>query len=381
MDALILSCSTGGGHNAAANAVREAMERLGHHATVMDLYRLAGHDLDRKVGNSYVKIAQRTPRLFGVIYKLGDEVRKIPGHSPVYAINKPMRKKVQAFLETHRYDVVLMTHPFPGEILAYAKKKGVPVPPRIYIATDYVCTPFTEETGCEAYITPAQVLNRDFIRRGIPEERLFPAGIPVRQAFSQAISREEAIAALGLDPGKRYLLLSGGSIGGGLIQRTMAVLSSYMEAHPDSHLIVICGNNRRLLETAQALYGEDPHVTLLGTTDRMALYMKSSDAFLSKPGGLSSTEAAVSGTPLIHISPIPGCENMNMSFFQSHGMSLAAGDQLDRLPKMLDSLRDPAVVSRMQTNQRAYTNPHAAEDICHLAERMAGAADDPSAGV
>jgi hypothetical protein len=55
-------------------------------------------------------------------------------------------------------------------------------------------------------------------------------------------------------------------------------------------------------------------------------------------------------------------------------MSLAAGDQMDRLPALLDSLRDPAIVSQMKASQRAYTTPHAAEDICHLAERMAVAA-------
>ena len=65
-------------------------------------------------------------------------------------------------------------------------------------------------------------------------------------------------------------------------------------------------------------------------------------------------------------------------------MTVCVGGKAVKLTALHDSgnsLRDPAVVSRMQANQRAYTNPHAAEDICHLAERMAGVADDPSAGV
>ena len=63
MDALILSCSTGGGHNAAAAAIKEALTLRGHHAVMLDPYELAGKNLDRKVGNTYIKIAQRTPRL------------------------------------------------------------------------------------------------------------------------------------------------------------------------------------------------------------------------------------------------------------------------------------------------------------------------------
>ena len=42
MDALILSCSTGGGHNAAGFAVKEELERRGHQVTMLDPYTLAG---------------------------------------------------------------------------------------------------------------------------------------------------------------------------------------------------------------------------------------------------------------------------------------------------------------------------------------------------
>ena len=35
MDALILTCGTGGGHNSAAKAVKEEMERRGHHVHLM----------------------------------------------------------------------------------------------------------------------------------------------------------------------------------------------------------------------------------------------------------------------------------------------------------------------------------------------------------
>ena len=49
MEALILSCSTGGGHNTAAQAVFEALTERGHHAVRMDPYTLVSEELaDRK---------------------------------------------------------------------------------------------------------------------------------------------------------------------------------------------------------------------------------------------------------------------------------------------------------------------------------------------
>ena len=39
MEALILSCGTGGGHNSAALAIKEEMEQRGHRVTMMNPYR------------------------------------------------------------------------------------------------------------------------------------------------------------------------------------------------------------------------------------------------------------------------------------------------------------------------------------------------------
>ena len=58
MDALILSCSTGGGHNAAAEAMAEELKRRGHHVDLLDPYTLTGKNRDRLVGNAYVKCVQ-----------------------------------------------------------------------------------------------------------------------------------------------------------------------------------------------------------------------------------------------------------------------------------------------------------------------------------
>ena len=89
---------------------------------------------------------------------------------------------------------------------------------------------------------------------------------------------------------------------------------------------------------------------------------------LSKPGGLSSTEAAVSGIPLIHISPIPGCENKNMEFFRQCGMCLAVGNRVEELPAALEKLQELA--PQMRANQKKYINAAAAEDICKFAESI-----------
>ena len=63
MEALILSCGTGGGHNAAGAAVCEALTRRGHHAWMLNPFTLKSEKLAGRIDNTYIKIAQRAPRL------------------------------------------------------------------------------------------------------------------------------------------------------------------------------------------------------------------------------------------------------------------------------------------------------------------------------
>ena len=66
--------------------------------------------------------------------------------------------------------------------------------------------------------------------------------------------------------------------------------------------------------------------------------------------------AHAAGVPLIHISPIPGCENRNMKFFEEHGMSIAVGGNEEKLISALERLKDDGFVREMKENQKKYIN-------------------------
>lgn len=66
MKILILSCSTGGGHNSAGKAVKEQLEYEGHEAIMLDPFSLSGEQVPGLVGGTYINIASHLPRLFGL---------------------------------------------------------------------------------------------------------------------------------------------------------------------------------------------------------------------------------------------------------------------------------------------------------------------------
>ena len=368
MEALILSCGTGGGHNAAAEAIVQELTRRGHSARMLDPYSLLDDRTAARVGNAYIRLVQWSPRMFGVAYQLGMAVRRIPGQSPVYWFQRRLARGMERYLREHPVDVIVMPHLFPAEAVTWLRRHGAACPPSVFVATDYTCIPFTEETDCDAYVIPAAELAGEFRGWGIPAEKLHPLGIPVRQQFRDAADRDAERRKLGLDPARQYLLLSGGSIGCGSLAQVVAQLRR--ELKPEQTMIVICGNHQRLFQRLSRLYSGDAQVQLLQSTPHMASYMRACDVFFTKPGGLSSTEAAVMEVPLVHLAPIPGCETHNEKVFASHGMSLSAGTHPRRLRAGVRLISDSAAVSAMRQSQHRVIPHHAAEEICSLLERM-----------
>lgn len=365
MEALILSCGTGGGHNAAGAAIMEELQRRGHQVQMCNPYTLRSTRLSQRIDHTYIGLVQRAPWAFGFVYCIGNLYRRLPFRSPVYFANRAMGDTLAEYFAAHHVDLVIMPHLFPAEILTNMKAHGHAVPKMMFVATDYVCTPFTEETDCDAYVIPSAALACDFVRRGIPQDKLHPLGIPSKAQFHTSLPRSGAKRQLGLDEKRKYILVIGGSMGAGsLVQIARRLLSAPPE---NAGIIVICGSNQKLYRRLQKKFGAQ--LILVQQTDQMAAYMKACDWVLSKPGGLSSTEAAVAQTALLHITPIPGCETRNMRYFAENGLSIPIRHRRQLLPA-LQALSTPEAQTRMKKRQREVINAHAAADICDLAEQM-----------
>ena len=398
MEVLILSCGTGGGHNSAGTAVAEEVTRRGHHAVMLNPYTLHSDRTADWINRLYLFLAQKAPGVFGAVYGLGELYRRLPFRSPVYFANRAMAPMMREYLEKNRFDVIITPHLFPAEILTNMKHEGLCTPAVIFVATDYICIPFTEETDCDAYVIPSAELAEVFAGYGLPRRRLYPLGIPVQSCFRQngiraeeraeiragertqkqmevctgerAEERMEARKRLGLLPDRKYILVAGGSMGGGSIRRAVQILMKETAARKDTELIVVCGHNRRLYEELSAQGQKRSGVRVVGFIRDMADYMKAADVFVTKPGGLSSTEAASCGVPLVHVAAIPGCETYNARYFSSHGMSRACRTSKNGLRAVFDLLDDEQLRSEMIRRQQEQIHPDAAVQICGLAESL-----------
>ena len=171
----------------------------------------------------------------------------------------------------------------------------------------------------------------------------------------------EARERLHLPQEGKIALIMTGSMGYGNIE---ALISQLLELCGSSDSIVVLGGNNEALKSGlrEKFYGLP--VLILDYTNRVDEYMDACDLLFTKPGGLTSTEAAAKRIPLVHTAPIPGCENKNAEFFVSHGLSITGEDAKELARRAYALCGDDAALARMQAAQEREINRFAADAIC-----------------
>lgn len=361
MKVLILSCDTGQGHNSAGSAVREELERRGIPHEMRDALGFAKGRSSQLISGAYIGIAKKTPSLFGGIYRLGGIVSSSKRKSPVYFANARYAGALKTYIEENGFSAVVMPHLFPAETVTWLKRHGGLNASCYAVATDYTCIPFWEETELEGYFVPHRDLIPEFVKRGIPREKLLPVGIPVSRRFSEPGQREQARKKLGLPEKAPVFLVMTGSMGFGDI--SALTLDLLLECPGDARILILTGNNAPLKERIDRDFSREPRVRTIPFTEEVPLYMDACDVLLSKPGGLTSTEAAVRNVPLVHTRPIPGCETKNARFFASRGLSLSVGNSQEAAKAAAGLAGQESLREAMRRRQREEIPENAAQAI------------------
>jgi len=102
---------------------------------------------------------------------------------------------------------------------------------------------------------------------------------------------------------------------------------------------------------------------VLGFATNMHELMAVSDLVISKPGGLTSSEALAIGKPLFILNPIPGQEAANSDFLLEHGAA-AKVNRVEDLPYRVEQLLKSKKLAEMAKAAKALGKPAAADMVC-----------------
>ena len=218
----------------------------------------------------------------------------------------------------------------------------------------------------------------DGMERFFPADKIMKTGNPVRQALLDTkLTREEAVASFGLDPGKKTVLIVGGSLGA----RTMN--ESVMQ-----HLDEIKASGVQFVWQTGKYYNASINERLNGRTDLpmlkvtdfisdMGAAYKAADLVISRAGASSISEFCLIGKPVVLV-PSP---NVAEDHQTKNAMALVDKDAAlyvkdadapaEVISLAVKTVKDDARLASLSANIRKLGLPDSADVIADEVVRLA----------
>ena len=369
MKTLILSLSAGGGHNSTAKAVRRGLEQRGIDCEVLDVFYYLSKLLGETVSRGYevtidMKTAYRT-----VYRQLEKRHSNSYTMSPTRLTSMAMAQKLRRYINDYDPDVIVCTHIFAGMMIDSLKQLGEPRAKMIGIRTDFDFHPYWEEALRFDYIvTACEYLNGKALKKGFSEAQILPLGIPIDPKFSRLPGKAEARAALGLPASRPLLLYMSGSMGYGNIEKSVRTLDACSSAFST---VVVCGHNEQAQKKLNRMKPKlKKDFTVLGFTTDVDKYMAAADAIITKPGGLTTSEALACSLPIIIDNPIPGQEERNTEFLLNAGAAMLVTETFTLDDAVRAVIDFPERRRLMRESIALIRKPDSTADLCEFIKKL-----------
>lgn len=395
---LIMSASTGGGHNRAARAIKEELSNKiidgsPIECEIIDSLKLVNSTMDKIISRGYEKSAIYTPKAYGSVYRLSETNLASKNEFKDNPLTSFMAKKFRSLLDKSKPDLIIGTHPFPMIALSTLKKNAktyknhensilhdalhkyycnLYVPPLITVLTDYTTHSTWIQNEIDYYIAGHEYVKELLIYDGVSPKKVKTFGIPVEKSFLSNKDRSIVLSEFGLNPDKFTVLLMGGSFGAGNIKETLEEL---LDIDRDFQVIVITGRNESLKEKLEKKLEThidiaNKKILVLGFTNKMNDLLASVDVLVSKPGGLTTTEALLKDLPMIIPYYIPGQEEENLDFLSNCGAALRPTKKFTLTVLLKVLIDDPTRLEILKNNIKSIQKSDSAQNIANLVEEI-----------
>lgn len=358
---LILSGDLGDGHIQAAGALAEAARQYGPEAqTVLINFSAVTHPKLHPVGRYfYTKWVTRFPLVYGYLFQKtrGENLMsQLFRKTKFYTLSR-LEKLIQEVGPT----VIVTTFPPAAAGISMLKENGLSGVPTVTVITDHTDHSYWLHPYTDRYIVSSERVRDALIRHGIQESQIAVTGIPIRPQFGLPLDRMKLRDKLALDRNRPVVLLMGGGLG--MIAKESSSLLLSGEIAVDAQFVLICGRNRKLRESlAKELAGSKHSITITGYVDNVHEWMAAADLLITKPGGLTTSEAIASGLPMLLYKPLPGQETDNSAFLVEAGVAVEAGDEKELAALLNTLLVSPEQLAGLRRKAASCRREHAAHE-------------------
>jgi processive 1,2-diacylglycerol beta-glucosyltransferase len=305
---LILTAGYGEGHNSAARGIRDGLRKIAPDAVHVELHDLFAETYG--VVNDWARVAymamiNRTPQVWGVIYRWLDRQKKFAGDFRVFFT---LKNYLRRLLDRLQPDVIVSVYPayshMLDELLGW---EGAPQHKRVVLITDSISVnAIWYQCSADYFLLPNEVSAEVLLHAGIPAEKVKPFGFPVSPIFAELT---EVRPPPSEENGRRvlYIINSANSSAPDLV-RQLAHL-------PGIQLTVTVGRNAGLKVSVDKIRRTvTQEFEAVAWSDELPRLLRANHLVISKAGGATVQEAMSAGCPIIVNHVIPGQEEGNARY-------------------------------------------------------------------
>jgi processive 1,2-diacylglycerol beta-glucosyltransferase len=377
MRVLIATATAGGGHLAAAAALDEAWRSFRPKDVVekVDITKFFSA-LHKKIhADGYTQLVEHAPELWGMMFSKTDDPKAASRLTSIRRLfTATSRRRFRACLEKFQPDLALCTHYLPLEILrewggqsgrgrgnrVSAVSRSKPI--IVSVVTDFEAHALWMDGGVDLYCVAADETGGRLVARGVKREKIAVTGIPISKRFSSPVDSVRIRQALGFRDDLPVILVLSGGFGMGPVARAMVELDKVKKPF---QMLAVTGRNAEL---RQELAVQDwAHPTrVVGFASNMHELMSIAELIVTKPGGLTTSEALAIGRPLLILSPIPGQEAANSDFLLERGAAVKA-TRVEDISFRVAQLLGSGKLQEMTKAARSLGMPSSAQAVCSAA--------------
>jgi processive 1,2-diacylglycerol beta-glucosyltransferase len=361
---LLLYISVNSGHQKAALAIEKALRQLDPDVEILNInsFNYTNPLVEKVINRTYLGVIKNKPEVWEYLYDNPKVFRSLGRLRDL--IHKFNSGKLKTLLEEFKPDVIACTQAFPcGMIADYKTSFGLNVP-LIGVLTDCYPHSYWFFDSVDYYTVNSETATNRLVEHGIPREKIKIYGIPIDAKFANKIDADSASKALGLDPGLPKVLIMGGGQGLGPIAELVNELNKVSKPFQS---VIVTGSNKRLydwlMRKKQSLKFK---AAVYGFTANVDELMSASDLMITKPGGLTISEALSKQLPIIILNPIPGQEAKNTEYLLNEGAAVKADNAADAALLTEALLGQKSKLDHMRANAQRIAKPESSVDIAKL---------------
>lgn len=364
---------TGGGHRAAAEAIRDALYAQhgteSVHVDLVDVFRHSSFPLNY-MPEFYPWIVNRSKGSWGAGFNFSNTRRRAKVLSEGIYLTSGHR--LRRMVRHYPADVVVCVHsvitrPSMRAFLALDER-----PPFITVVTDLVSTHmFWYDRNVERCLVPSRTAYDRGLECGLTPDQLRITGLPVHPDFmARLVDKQAARAELGWDAHKPTILLVAGGEGMGPLYDTARAIDA---RGLDCQLAIIAGKNAALKQKLESAKWQQP-TFIYPFVRNMPTLMGGADIIVTKAGPATITEAAIAGLPMILSDAIPGQEDGNVDYVVENQAGAFAPEPRQVASTISAWLAEgPAGLTRRAANARRIARTEAvweiADEVWHWAHQ------------